>query len=247
MGVVSLLLIATVGADPQTTSPAPTLELKDIKGQNLRLADYKGKVVLVNFWATWCPPCRTEIPELIRWQRNYRKRGLQIIGIAYPPETVVDVRRFSRKAKVNYPIALGTESTKALFTSSDTLPMTVVIDSEGNVREVIEGIVFKDEFDQKIKPLLAASLAPKRQRATITVGADGYKPTNVKLRRGVRTTLTFIRKAEGCGTEIIIPAYGINRPLPLNVPVAVSFTPNRSGRFKMTCGMDMFRGALIVK
>ena len=83
---------------------------------------------------------------------------------------------------------------------------------------------------------------------TVYVDADGYRPTNVVLRRGIPTRLTFIRTlAEGCGTEIVIPALGINRPLPLNVPVVVSFTPNKSGRFKLTCGMDMFRGSLIVR
>ena len=243
---VTLLAVLVVGTFAQTTASPPLLELKDLKGHSLRLADYKGKVVLVNFWATWCPPCRTEIPDLIRWQREYRNRGLQVIGITYPPETFSQVRSFMRKVKVNYPVALGTHATKALFTASDTLPITVVIDSEGNVRELIEGIVFKEEFDQKIKPLLARPGPNRLQRTTIVVDSEGYRPSNIKLRRGIPARLTFIRKAEGCGTEIVIPAYGINRPLPLNVPVAVAFTPNKSGRFKLTCGMDMFRGWLVV-
>lgn len=242
-----VLLVLAVGAHGQDKGPAPALDLKDINGRSLRLADYKGKVVLVNFWATWCPPCRTEIPELIRWQQKHGGRGMQVIGITYPPQTLTEVRSFSRKAKINYPVALGTEATKALFTSSDNLPMTVVIDAEGNIRDVIEGIVFPEEFDQTVSPLLAKPSAPKIQRARIVVDSDGYQPTNIRLTRGVPARLTFIRKAEGCGTEIVIPAYGINRPLPMNVPVVVSFTPKKSGRFKLTCGMDMFRGSLIVK
>jgi thiol-disulfide isomerase/thioredoxin len=146
---------------------APKLDLKDINGKDLRLGDFKGKVVLVNFWATWCPPCRTEIPELIRWQRAYGHRRMQIIGVTYPPQTLGEVRSFIRKAKINYPVALGTEATKKLFTSSDTLPMTAVIDAKGNLREVIEGIVFKEEFEQKIKPLLTLVSSKQLQRASI--------------------------------------------------------------------------------
>lgn len=245
-----LLLVLALAAQGQDKGPAPALDLKDINGRNLRLADYKGKVVLLNFWATWCPPCRTEIPDLIRWQQQHGRRGgrgMQVIGITYPPQTLSEVRRFSRKAKINYPLALGTEATKSLFTSSDTLPTTVVIDAAGNIRDVIEGIVFPEDFARAVKPLLPKASVPKIQRARIIVDGDGYQPTNIRLTRGVPARLTFIRKAEGCGTEIVIPAYGVNKPLPMNVPVVVSFTPKKSGRFTLTCGMDMFRGSLIVK
>lgn len=152
--VTWLLLIAPLSALAQTSRPAPALKLKDIQGRIFRLADYKGKVVLINFWATWCPPCRTEIPELIKWQREYRRDGLQIIGVTYPPQTLAEVRRFARKMKVNYKLALGTKATKLLFTESETLPLTVVIDRAGNVRDVIEGIIFPEEFDEKIRALL---------------------------------------------------------------------------------------------
>lgn len=150
-----LLMLAPVGALAQTPRPAPAIILKDLQGRAFHLRDYKGRVVLINFWATWCPPCRTEIPELVKWQREYRNQGLQIIGITYPPQTLLEVRRFTRKTKVNYTIALGTKATKLLFTKSETLPMTVVIDRAGHVREVIEGVIFQEEFEEKIKPLLS--------------------------------------------------------------------------------------------
>jgi cytochrome c biogenesis protein CcmG/thiol:disulfide interchange protein DsbE len=146
--------MAPVSALAQTSQPAPALKLKNIQGRTFRPADYKGKVVLINFWATWCPPCRKEIPELIKWQREYRRNGLQIIGVTYPPQTLAQVRRFARKMKMNYELALGTKATKRLFTESETLPMTVVIDRAGSVRDVIEGMVFPEEFDEKIKALL---------------------------------------------------------------------------------------------
>jgi cytochrome c biogenesis protein CcmG, thiol:disulfide interchange protein DsbE len=138
----------------QPASAPTSLRLKTIQGRWLNLTDYKGKVVLINFWATWCPPCRQEIPDLIKAQRAYRDQGLRILGITYPPEKISEVRRFVRKLRMNYPVAIGTKATKANFTSSETLPLTVVIDRDGNMREVIEGIMYSDEFDQKVKPLL---------------------------------------------------------------------------------------------
>jgi thiol-disulfide isomerase/thioredoxin len=141
-------------AQGQDLRPAPRLTLKDIDGRTLQLSDYKGKVVLLNFWATWCAPCRAEMPELVRWQREYRKAGLRIIGIIFPPEELAEARKFTKSIKVDYPIVIGTKRTKALFDKGETLPITVVIDKKGMVRKVIEGIIFPEEFEGHIKPLL---------------------------------------------------------------------------------------------
>lgn len=257
--VTVFLLLAFVSASSQT-QPAE-LALKDIHSRPMTLSDYKGSVLLVNFWATWCAPCRTEIPDLIKLQRQYRNQGLRIIGITYPPEKLSEVRRFARKLGMNYRVALGSKASKSLFTSSETLPITVVIDRRGIVRDVIEGILYPDEFDEKVKPLLSnanelSSAKFRRvkpaetyvQTRTIEVDDTGYQPSSVKLRRGKPARLTFIRKTEQtCGKEIVIPGYGINRPLPLNVPVVVRLTPKKTGRFKFTCGMGMFHGSLVVQ
>jgi thiol-disulfide isomerase/thioredoxin len=151
--LASVFLLLSVSVVAQSSRQAG-LRLKDIHGQQLRLMDYHGKVVLINFWATWCLPCRTEIPDLINMQKQYRPQGLRIIGITYPPEKISEVRRFTRKLKVNYRVVIGTKTTKALFTTSETLPMTIVIDRRGAVRDVIEGIMYADEFDEKVRPLL---------------------------------------------------------------------------------------------
>ena len=133
---------------------APEFALKDLNGSTVRLRAYRGKVVLINFWATWCPPCRAEMPDLVRLQREHGRDGLQIIGITYPPETKTEVRRFARSLKVNYPIILGTHQIKDRFSSEEILPLTVVIDRDGKVSDIISGILLRQEFDEKIKPLL---------------------------------------------------------------------------------------------
>lgn len=152
--VLSLLfLFLPVVAFGQESEPAQ-LTLKDVRGRYIRLSNYRGKVVLINFWATWCPPCRKEIPDLIKLQREYRGRGLQVIGVTYPPHKLAQVRRFVQKIKVNYPIGLGTKKMKTIFSESETLPITIVIGKDGTIRDIIDGILLPEEFEQKIKPLL---------------------------------------------------------------------------------------------
>ncbi|HEX2268985.1 MAG TPA: TlpA disulfide reductase family protein [Pyrinomonadaceae bacterium] len=137
---------------------APQFALRDINGRTVRLSDYQGKVVLINFWATWCPPCRAEMPDLVRLQAEHANQGLQIIGITYPPERKARVRRFARSLKVNYPIVLGTREIKARFSSDETLPLTVVINRDGKVSDIISGILLREEFEEKIKPLLTRNM-----------------------------------------------------------------------------------------
>ena len=152
--VLVLFLAALPVISPGQSQKTPSLVLRDLQGDIVRLNKYRGKVVLLNFWATWCPPCRAEIPELVKWQRENRRRGLQVIGITYPPTNRARVRQFMRRLRVIYPVLLGAKETKALFDPGETLPLTIVIDREGNVRDRVEGILLPEEFEQKVRPLL---------------------------------------------------------------------------------------------
>lgn len=138
----------------EETTKAPSLILKDTRGRTLRFDDYRGKVVLLNFWAMWCAPCRAEMPDLVKWQRKYRGSGLRVIGVTYPPTELAKVRRFIRRIRVNYPVVIGSKETKSLFDAGETLPFTVIIDRDGNVRGRVEGFMPEDEFEEKVKPLL---------------------------------------------------------------------------------------------
>ena len=152
--VLAFSLVITAHGFAQSQHRVQELNLKDLNGRPIRLSDYRGRVVLLNFWATWCAPCRTEIPDLIKIQKKYRNRGLRVIGITYPPQTSAEVRRFVETVKANYRVALGTKLIKGLFDDSEVLPITVIIDRNGNVQDVIRGVLYAEEFNEKIRPLI---------------------------------------------------------------------------------------------
>lgn len=139
------------GPRPET---APAFVVRDIRGRTARLSDYKGKVVLLNFWATWCAPCRAEMPDLIRLQNEYQSRGLQVIGMTCPDYRRSDVSRIASTLKLNYPILLASRELAEKYGVSDVLPSTIVIDRTGKIRARILGILEPEEFEQSVRPLL---------------------------------------------------------------------------------------------
>lgn len=152
---IMFLFIGVPAAAVAQAKSVPKLSLRNLQHQRVSLDKFKGKVVLLNFWATWCPPCRAEMPDFVKWQREYGGKGLQVIGITYPPTDLREVRRFTRSIRVNYPILLGTQKTKALFDSSDTMPVTIIVGRDGKVIDRIEGIILAEEFEKKVNPLLS--------------------------------------------------------------------------------------------
>lgn len=153
LAIVSLIIACNAVAQGTRPAKAPSVGLKDLDGKRVNLSDYRGRIVLVNFWATWCVPCVAEVPELVKWQEEFKDQ-LQVLGVTYPPTSLVKVRNFVRKNKINYPILLGSKVTKKLFEPSDNLPITIVIDADGYIVARIVGVVFVDEFDAAVRPLL---------------------------------------------------------------------------------------------
>jgi len=152
-----LLIVVPVAASSRQQAeagePPPLKVFRAINNRTVRLDNYRGRVVLINFWATWCPPCRAEMPELIKLQKKYGAK-LQVVGITYPPESPGDVRRLARRLKVNYPLVMGTRETARQFGIGEVLPLTIIIARDGVVRDRIVGILEPEEFDEKVKPLL---------------------------------------------------------------------------------------------
>jgi peroxiredoxin len=123
---------ASNDAEQQHRLLAPEFSVADLNGRKLDLADYRGKVVLLDFWATWCAPCRSEIPRFIDLQNEYRDRGLQMLGISLDDQ-VAPVRAFYEQFKINYPVAIGDARLAERYGGILGLPVNFVIDCDGRI------------------------------------------------------------------------------------------------------------------
>jgi peroxiredoxin len=142
--------------DKVTPVAAPELRLKDMTGKEVSLSDYKGRVVVLNFWATWCPPCRKEIPDFIELQTNYGEQGLQFIGVAMDEEGAPKIQAYLDKQPINYPIWVGEAGpVQEKFGALNAIPVTYLIDRQGMIRAKYVGIRKKAVVEEMIRPLLA--------------------------------------------------------------------------------------------
>jgi cytochrome c-type biogenesis protein len=137
---------------------APDIELKTVDGKPFRLSELKGRVVVLNFWATWCIPCRAEIPELNAMQRELGDKGLTIIGPSWD-DTADGIREFQGDIKQDYTVLIGGESVQEKFGGIPSLPTTFIIDREGRIRQKIIGARDREGFEKEIKPLLDEATA----------------------------------------------------------------------------------------
>lgn len=127
--------------------------VKDMNGASVKLADYKGKVVLLNFWATWCGPCKMEIPEFIELQKAYGDKGFAIIGVAVE-DTPEAVRKYAGEMKINYPLVMNQEDIESVYGPVYGLPMSFFIARDGSICKKHLGPISKEAAEKEIKGLL---------------------------------------------------------------------------------------------
>ncbi|MBM3764694.1 MAG: TlpA family protein disulfide reductase [Acidobacteria bacterium] len=136
---------------------APDFELKDSTGKVVKLSDFKGKVVLLNFWATWCGPCKIEIPWFVEFEQNYKDKGFVVLGVSMDEEGWEIVKPFIEKHKINYRLVIGDDATAQKYGGVDSLPTSFLIDRQGRTAAVHIGLVSKGNYVSDITQLLDGS------------------------------------------------------------------------------------------
>ena len=164
------------GAAPRITQStvAPDFALESLDGKTMHLSDLRGKAVLLNFWATWCGPCKIEMPWFVDLQNQYGSQGLQIVGVAMDDASKEDIGKFAKDMGVNYPILIGKESVGDQYGGVPALPETFLIARDGKIVDKIIGLKGKAEIEDAIKKAL--DTRPANSQASVPTGALALQP-----------------------------------------------------------------------
>jgi cytochrome c biogenesis protein CcmG/thiol:disulfide interchange protein DsbE len=148
--------MARRSAPPPITksTPAPDFTLQSLDGKSMRLSDLRGKAVLLNFWATWCSPCKIETPWLVELQNRYGHDGLQVVGVEMGDDSKEDIAQFTKDMGVNYPILIGKEAVGEAYGGVPALPESFFIGRDGKIVDKIIGLKGKAEIEDSIKKAL---------------------------------------------------------------------------------------------
>ena len=133
---------------------APEFALKDVDGRTVKLSDYRGKVVLLDFWATWCGPCKIEIPWFTEFERQKKDQGFAVLGVSMDEGGWDDVRPFLKDMNVNYRVVMGNDKVAELYEGIEALPTTYLIDRDGRIASKHVGLSGKKDFENEIDELL---------------------------------------------------------------------------------------------
>ncbi|MFC1621477.1 peroxiredoxin family protein [Candidatus Omnitrophota bacterium] len=154
-GVIVFAWFSSINKVPEVVyRPAPDFALSDIDGNETTLTDFKGNVVILDFWATWCPPCRAEIPHFIELQDEYGDKGLEIIGVSLDWNAERVLGGFAEDNGINYTLLMGNDDVTDLYGGIISIPTTFVIDRDGGIRKRYIGYKEKAVFERDVKELL---------------------------------------------------------------------------------------------
>jgi len=142
---------------PEKRQPATEFTLRDANGAKVNLSDYKDKVVLLNLWATWCVPCKVEIPWFIEFERTYKDRGFAVLGVSFDDDGWDSIKPYVAENKMNYRVLLGTEDMPKTYWDVQAIPTTYLIDKQGRIAITHTGLVSKQTYEDGILKLLAGS------------------------------------------------------------------------------------------
>ncbi len=152
--LLPLVIVLFVCAEAEKTSifgdnssQASDFTVKDLKGREISLSNYSGKVVFLNFWATWCGPCKAEIPDFIEAYKQYKDKGMEIIGISVDRISPKSVLKFTEKYKINYPVVMSTVKIIKDYEPGPYVPTTIIIDQEGKIRHRHIGYMSKEKLE----------------------------------------------------------------------------------------------------
>jgi len=143
---------------------APDFTLQTLDGNTVHLSDYRGKAVLLNFWATWCGPCKIEMPWFVELQKQYGAAGLQILGVAMDDASPGEIAKFAKDLGVNYPVLIGKEAVGDAYGGVDYLPESFFIDRNGKVLDKVLGLKGRGEIEDNVKKILASSATVQAQK-----------------------------------------------------------------------------------
>ena len=138
-------------------STAPDFSLKDLSGRRVRLSDLKGKVVLLDFWATRCAPCRREVPDFVHIQRKYEDKGFTILAVSLDEEGLAVVKPVAQKLRINYPVAIGSTQVADEYGGIQALPTVVLIGRDGRILQTFVGDTDKSMYENAIQSALRAT------------------------------------------------------------------------------------------
>jgi len=141
---------------------APDFTLQSLDGKTVRLSDFRGKAVLLNFWATWCSPCKIEMPWFVELQKQYGPGGLQVVGVAMDDASTKEIADFAKEMGVNYPVLIGKESVGDAYGGVQFLPENFYIDRNGKVLDRAFGLKGRGEIEDEIKRIVASTAVAQK-------------------------------------------------------------------------------------